>query len=253
MVTGITNSNPGMQGVLINVPDVTAIPYFTVVPYNPVPLDQATADTLNAAYAAYNAGLDAAVAGMAITQEEADQRKISFAAGQNAVVILDEDLTDLSALSLPSMRQTTAEDLIPLEKSQIIGTLANPSDPNSAWGVGVPLQDEHVLIPSEIQAMVDAVNAYNDAIKAVADADPDLVMLDVNTLIADLVANGIDYGTGSVTADFATGGFFSLDGIHPTGRGHAIIANAMVDTINSGFNANIFKVDPGAYPTVFLK
>jgi lysophospholipase L1-like esterase len=257
MLAGITGSNPGMQGVLMNVPDVTTIPYFTVVPYNPVPLDQATADILNAAYTAYNAGLDAALAGNfpGLTQEEVDRRKISFTSGQNAVVILDEGLTDLTSINaaLVNMRQATAEDLIPLEKSQIIGTLANPSDPNSAWGVGVPLQDEHVLIPSEIQAMVDAVNAYNDAIEAAADADPNMVLLDVNKLFADLMASGIDYGTGAVTADFATGGFFSLDGIHPTGRGYAIIANSLIDTINSSFNANVFKVDPGAYPTVFLK
>jgi hypothetical protein len=41
--------------------------------------------------------------------------------------------------------------------------------------------------------------------------------------------------------------------VHPTARGYAVIANAIVDTINTGFSANVHKVDPATYPTVFLK
>ena len=37
----------GADGILINVPDVTSIAFLNTVPYNAVPLDQATADMLN--------------------------------------------------------------------------------------------------------------------------------------------------------------------------------------------------------------
>jgi lysophospholipase L1-like esterase len=251
LVGAFKAANADVKGVLINVPDVTTIPYFTTVPYNPVPLDQATADVLNAAYAPYNAGIAQA---LAANPDEVAQRTITFVEGQNAVVITDEDLTDLSGAGLPSMRQATANDLIPLEVAPIIGTLADPLNPNSAWGVGVPLLDEHMLIPSEIQTMRTAITAYNDAIKAAADADANLIMVDAKALFDELTANGgIDYGTGSVNADFATGGFFSLDGVHPTARGSAVLSNEIIDTINAGFNANVFHVYPGDYSTVFLK
>jgi lysophospholipase L1-like esterase len=251
IVTRFKNENPDVKGVLINVPDVTTIPYFTTVPYNPVPLDQATADALNAAYAPYNAGIAQA---LAANPDEVAQRTITFVEGQNAVVILDEDLTDLSGAGLPSMRQATADDLIPLEVAPVIGTLADPMNPNSALGVGVPLEDKYVLIPSEIQAMKTAIAAYNTAIQNVVDQNTNLILLDANAMFHELTANGgIDYGNGSVNADFATGGFFSLDGIHPTARGYAVLSNKIIDAINAGFNANVYKVDAGSYPTVFLK
>ena len=252
-ISKFNTENPDVKGVIINIPDVTTIPYFTTVPYNPVPLDRATADMLNIAYATYNAGLEAAVAGSVITAEEAAQRTISFSEGQNAVVILDQDLTPIGGPET-FMRQATANDLIPLEVGSIIGTLVNPADPNSALGVGVPLEDKYVLIPSEIQAMQAAVAAYNTEIQTLVDANSNLMLFDAASFFAELNANGgIDSGTVSVNADFATGGFFSLDGIHATGRGNAVFSNALIDAINAEFNANVYKVDAGNYPTVFLK
>jgi lysophospholipase L1-like esterase len=252
-ITTFNTENPDVKGVVINIPDVTTIPYFTTVPYNPVPLDQATADALNAAYAPYNAGVAAV---LAADPDEVAKRTITFSEGQNAVVILDEDLTDISGVdpALLSMRQATANDLIPLEVAPVIGTLADPSDPNSALGVGVPLEDKYVLIPSEIQAMQAAVAAYNTEIQTIVDTFSNVMLFDAASLFAELTENGgIDYGTGSVNDDFVTGGFFSLDGIHPTGRGSAVLSNALIDAINAEFNANVYKVDAANYPTVFLK
>jgi len=239
----LAGANPSVQGVLVNVPDVGTIPFFTTVPFNAVPLeDQADVDALNGAYAAYNTGLDMAAAAMVITAEEAAQRKIVFALGQNAMVILDETLTPIGA---PNMRQTTANDLVVLTASTAIKT--------AGGGTSVPLADADVLIPSEIQAIETARTAYNATIKAAAEANPNLVFFDAAALMAELSATGIDFGNGSINADFATGGAFGLDGVHPTGRGYAVIANAIIDEINTGFNANVFKVDPALFPAIFLK
>ena len=77
----------------------------------------------------YNGGLLVAKQNSLIDDAEVEKRTINFSAGQNAVVIIDEDLTDLSGLSIPSYRQTTAEDLLVLPGSAFIGTLADPSNP----------------------------------------------------------------------------------------------------------------------------
>ncbi|MGI9545796.1 MAG: G-D-S-L family lipolytic protein, partial [Flavobacteriaceae bacterium] len=120
----------GADGAIANIPDVTSIPFFTTVPHNPVPLDAATAALLNGAYAAYNGGLQQLV-GILITAEEAARRTITFSEGEtNAVVLIDEDLTDLTGVNpaLINMRQATAEDLLVFTSQTIIGTLANPND-----------------------------------------------------------------------------------------------------------------------------
>ena len=72
-------------------------------------------------------------------------------------------------------------------------------------------------------------------------------------MLDELNTSGIFYGTGGITSTYATGGGFSLDGVHPTARGYAVIANDIIEVINNGFGANIPPVDPNAYTTVFIQ
>ena len=255
LIGAMKAANSAAKGVLVNIPDVSTIPYFTTVPYNPVPLDQATADALNTAYGAYNGGVQAALGLGMITTEEAALRTITFAAGQNAVVIMDEDLTDITAVNaaLIGMRQANANDLLVLTAGSKIGTLVDPTNPNTAWGVGVPLEDGDVLIPSEISAIDTARTAFNAAIKGTADGDSDLLFVDAAAIMEKLNSTGIDYGTGVVNSTYATGGAFSLDGVHPTARGYSLIANEIIRTINTGFNADVPELEPSSYGTIFLK
>lgn len=241
------------QGILVNIPNVADTPYFTTVPYNPIPLDAATAGAVNNAYSDYNNGLLLAEAGTLISSEERAARTINFQASTtNAVVIVDEYLTDLSALGLPPYRQTTAEDLMVLTSSRIIGTLADPNNPLSVNGVGVPLADKWVLVTEEQREIADATTAFNATIKTVADQF-DLLLFDANALLNEVSTNGLQVGSATITGDFATGGAFSLDGVHPTPRGHAIIANAMIDLINAKYEATIPKVNPIEYTGIYLQ
>lgn len=260
LVDAFRQANPDVKGVLVNIPDVSTIPFFTTVPHNPLPLDQDTADALNAAYARYNGGVAAALGGGAITVEEAALRTITFAAGKNAVVIMDKDLTDLTFIDagLIKMRQATTEDLLLLTTSSKIGELVNPADDpfdpaSPRWGISAPLNNKDVLIPSEIQTIDRARLAFNATIEAEANADDNLLFFDVAAVMEALSTTGIDYGTGFVDATYATGGAFSLDGVHPTARGYAVIANGLIDTINEGFEATVPNVDPGARTTIFFK
>ncbi len=245
----------GAKGVIANIPDVTTIPYFTTVPHNPVPLDAATAQLLNGAYAAYNGGL-AQLQGLgAISADELARRTISFQAGEgNAVVILDEDLTDLTGFNpaLINMRQATAEDLVVLTARTFIGTLANPQDPTSINGVAVPLADEWVLTPEEQEAVFTATAAYNQTIAALAQAY-DLGLVDANAYRATVATEGVQLSDGSVvTAEYATGGGFSLDGVHPAPRGYALLANQFIAVIEAKYGAELPEIDPLAYTGLYI-
>ena len=252
----------GADGVVINLPDVKALPYFTTVPYNAVPLDEATAAAVNAGYAAYNGGIQAAQAALAgtglFTAEEAARRTINFSAGQNAVVIVDEDLTDLGAINpafaaLPKDRQATPEDLLILTSASFIGTLADPNNPASVNGVGVPLEDRWVLTPEEQLLVENATAAYNQTIEALA-TQYDLGLVDVNSYQNVIATQGAPLPDGSVvTDDFATGGGFSLDGIHPAPRGAALLANQIVATINAKYGSNLPGVNPLDYTGLYIK
>lgn len=252
----------GRQGVVANIPNVTDVPHFTTVPHNPVPLDAATAAAVNGAYAGYNGGLQAALAALAgtglLTQEEVDARTISFVAGaNNAVVIEDETLTNLGAINpafaaLPQIRQATAEDLLVLPSLSFIGTLAVPGNPLSVNGVAVPLADRWVLLPSEQEEIAVATAAFNQIIESAASA-AGLAFVDANALLSQLADTGIASGPFTLQSNLVTGGAFSLDGIHPTARGYALLANEFMKAIDatygSNFEASGNLVNVGDFPT----
>ncbi|WP_046755117.1 SGNH/GDSL hydrolase family protein [Kordia jejudonensis] len=246
----------GAKGVVATLPDVTSIPYFTTVPYNPVPMDAGTAAFVNNAYATYNGGLQFAAGNGLITAAEAAQRTITFAAGQNPVVIVDEDLTNLSGFGIPSYRMSTVNDLLILPSSGFIGTQADPNDPSSVNGVGIPLADNWVLTADEIQLVRNARTAYNNAIIAIA-TEKDLAIADMAATLEVLVS-GLRTADGQIyTNNYFDGSsnaistaVFSLDGVHPNSRGYAIVANEFIRVINEKYGSDVPGVTAGYYPGV---
>ena len=234
----------GAKGVIANIPNVTSIPYFTRVPAMPIPGAPATVTALNSGYATYNAGLGQAKAGGAITDAEYQQRLIKFTVGvANGAVIVDKDLTNLSALGIPSYRQTTAKDYILLTASSVL-------TPAAGGGTSVPLVDKYVLTEKETAKVLAATAAYNTAIKNIADSKG-LAYVDASAKLVELsTMSGLQWDGVRYTATFVTGGTFSLDGVHLTGRGYALIANEFLKSINSKYKSTLPMVNVNSYSGV---
>ncbi|MFD0965124.1 SGNH/GDSL hydrolase family protein [Pseudofulvibacter geojedonensis] len=266
MINGLTAAGTNdVKGVVCNIPSVTDIPYFTTVPYNAIPMDQATADATNSSYSGYNLILGGLAQATVISSQEAAARMVSFSAGQNPALIVDETLTDIKpqleangvpeplAELLKKLRPATPEDLLVLPSRTVLGTLADDNNPASVIGVGVPLEDKYVLIPSEQNAIATAQNQYNASISAIAAANNNVVLVDMASHLNTLNTSGISYNGGTLFSTYATGGAFSLDGVHPTAQGYAVIANKIIDVVNAEFNANIPMVNPGEYTSIFFE
>jgi hypothetical protein len=248
IVTALTAK--GAKGVVANLPYVTALPFFTTVPHNAVALSATQAIDLNAGYARYNAGLQLMVSNGLLTSAEAGRRTINFKAGANAVVIVDSYLTDLSSFSIPSYRHATAEDLVVLPASSFIGTLVS-GDVKNINGVSVPLADNWVLSKEEVAEVKVATDAYNATIKSIADAKG-LAFVELKGVTDQLASPaGIVYNGFTTTSTFVTGGMFSLDGVHPSPRGYAIIANLFTSAINAKFGSNFKNKDVGLYRILY--
>jgi len=241
----------GRKGVVANLPYVTALPYFTTVPYNAVPLNAASATQLNAGYATYNGGLAAAQGAGLITAAEKAKRTIAFAAGQNAVVIVDSYLTNLSVLGLPSYRQATSADLLVLPSMSFIGTAVggNPAQVN---GVSVPLEDKWVLSVDEVAEVKAATDSYNTVIQAAATTN-NLAFVDAKATMAQLSTTGVNFNNYTMTSTYVTGGAFSLDGVHPSARGYALITNLFIDAINAKYSSTLKKKDGSDFQILYPK
>jgi len=239
-----TLTSAGAKGVVSNIPYVNTIPFFTTVGFNPVPLAAAQVTALNSAYAGYNGGLVAAKNAGLITEAERLQRTINFVIGKNAVVMIDEYLTNITAVSpaLIKLRQTTQIDYVVLS-SQGVSAKVHLAAGN---GTQFPLQDRWVLSKNEVAELKTATDAYNATIKGLADTKG-LAFVDANALLTQVANGGVRFGNFHLTSSFAVGGAFSLDGVHPSPRGYALIANKFLEAINNKYGSTFKPVDLSNY------
>ncbi|OHT46675.1 SGNH/GDSL hydrolase family protein [Flavobacterium tructae] len=277
-------SKNGRKGVVANLPDISTLPHFTTVPYNPLTVsllgNGSTAvgtATINALNAQLYGPLKSALNYLGVT----DRIDLLSLTAANPLLIKDETLTNLStqltAVLTPSVgaqtaafygtvfgqaRQAKAADLVLLSTRAAIGTAptaANsgigmaPPAPLDKFGITYPLQDKYVLIPSEITEIKNATAAYNLTIKAAQEANG-LALVDADGLMKQLsTANGISVNGYTLTSAFVFGGVFSLDGVHPSARGYAFIANKFIESINAKYGSNLKGVDVGNYQTLYPK
>src|SRR5690606_31560737 len=114
-------------------------------------------------------------------------------------------------------------------------------------GVTVPLADSWVLSKDEVAEVKAATDEFNASIAAAA-AAKGLALVDANAILNQLYTSVIRVGNFHMTASFVTGGAFSLDGVHPSARGYAYMANKFLEAINGKYGSNFKGVNPMVYP-----
>lgn len=253
------------KGVIGNIPYVTSIPYFTTVPYNPL-----TPAALGANLTTLNASLYGPLKQALTAFGQGNRINLLSATSANPVLIKDVSLTNLSAqltaaltpsLGAPTAaafgqifgqaRQATAEDHVLLTASSVIATTnANAPAPVNVNGVSYPLDNQYVLTKTEAALVKTAVDAYNLQIATLA-TSYGLAFVNANAKMIELNSmSGIQFNGVKYTAKFVTGGTFSLDGVHLTGRGYAVVANEFLKAINSKYRSNLPMVNPNSYSGV---
>lgn len=282
-----TLTSNGAKGVVGNIPYVTTIPQFTTIPVKPVnpnsyfkdtdepncsvtyPVSAGDIATINA----INTNLMSALSSIL-----PDRFSLLSTTTNNPLIIQDESLDDKSATIVfaatnsgnPTLvalanylgatygkaRQSKTGDLIPLTTRAVIGT-QNTALPLpilqqglGAYGITYPLEDKHVLVPSEIAELKTATDSYNAIIKSLAESK-DLAFVDANKLLTAVATTGLTSNGFTLRSTYVTGGAFSLDGVHPSPRGYALIANEFIKAINEKYKSNLKGVDLGNYRILF--
>jgi lysophospholipase L1-like esterase len=104
-----------------------------------------------------------------------------------------------------------------------------------------PISDAGVLSAAEVVTVKAQVAAFNQVIAQQAQG-AGATLVDINALFAQITASGLTINGYTGTSSFL-GGFFSLDGIHPTDTGYAVVANRFIDTMNTAFGTKIADVN----------
>lgn len=223
-IVGTLVSNQA-KGVIANIPDITAIPFFTTIPYNGLVLTQSQADSVNMAMGLYHL-------------------PYHYNAGPNPFLINDPNSTHPAF----KVRQMKPGELV---------LLSVPHDSLRCIGMGIvskinfkpyPIPDQFILDSTEIAKIREATVSYNQILSNLA-ATNHLGFVDMDANLK-LLQKGLVYDGIHLDSRFVEGGAFSLDGIHLNPRGCAVAANFFIDKINSTYNSTIPHVNITQYPGI---
>ena len=175
-------------------------------------------------------------------------------------------------------RQADETDLVPLSTAPQIGK--ELGSPTALHGITVPLADKYILTFEEQSSIYYTIGVYNAVIEGVVSAlnttagNKMVAIHDIRPMFADMAgldagtANalglgasaaeaadmllGIEYQGFNYAPDFGPNGLFSTDGIHPNPKGHAIIADQIIKTINTEYSSSIPAINISPFRTVVL-
>jgi lysophospholipase L1-like esterase len=103
------------------------------------------------------------------------------------------------------------------------------------------LGPDDYLTPDEVAQIRATVQAFNAEIAALC-AKYGVPVVDIYSMSQRWESQGVYLAGRHLNAEWQ-GGLFSLDGIHPSNTGHAIIANEFINVINAGFGTSLPLVD----------
>ena len=208
LLDGVTAN--GAKGVIANIPSIEHFPFFNLIPYNGANLDQAQVDELNGLYQL--SGLN----------------HINFEVGANGFITYDDDAPNGVRLLVQGERLLLT---VPLDSMKC-----------SLYGLLVEyVNKRYTLTLDEISEIHAATIAYNEVIAELA-ATYDFAHFDADSYFAE-VGNGIKWNGADFDLEFVSGGFLSLDGLHPNQKGQELLTNGIIEAINAHYNTRIPNIN----------
>lgn len=100
-----------------------------------------------------------------------------------------------------------------------------------------PITDSGFLSAAEVVEVQNMVLAYNQVIQQQVSA-VGATLVDIHSVFENAATKGVTVNGYTATFGYL-GGLFSLDGVHPTNTGYAVLANAFIDAMNTNIKTNI--------------
>lgn len=123
--------------------------------------------------------------------------------------------------------------------------------PAPVGGTGELLPDRAVLDAAEQADVGGAVFGYNQTIRALA-AERDLPLVDIHALVEQLAAGSLISDGILLSTEYATGQAFSLDGARFTPKGYGVVANLVIDALNTRYGGSVPHLRTAGLPGTSL-
>ncbi|HAL55435.1 MAG TPA: hypothetical protein DCP63_02865 [Bacteroidetes bacterium] len=217
---------PNARIVVANIPDVRAIPFFTTVG----PAVSARLSALGLSLSYQKRGEQGIATGTTKLNEA------------NPPMLTLVSSTYATLLGTPTGR-FYKDNRFPALPPGIDTTKPFGLDPRNPWPSAL------ILDPDEQALVAQATNDFNATINSVASAKGAAVV-DFFSIFNKIKAEGYAISGEIYTTAYVSGGLFSLDGVHPSSRGYAIVANEILKVVNQKFGMSIPFVDVSQVPGI---
>jgi len=232
VAAALTDTSGYRKIAAANIPDVASIPYFTTVG----PQMAAGLEALGVPAMVYQRNGEVIGTGVATL----DNLK-------NGDILITLSGSSTAGLLGDTSGKYYSDNEIPVPP-EIDTSKPFGFDPQNPW------PDVFTLDADEIGITKAATNSFNSTISSVVGTYAESwVLVDINTFfnevkeaeesVGGMVIDGINF-----TTEYVSGNTFSLDGVHPTTQGYAVIANEFINTLNKKFDSNIPTVNVSTYP-----
>ncbi len=211
-----TLTKGGAKGVVLNIPQFSYLPYFHTLSIQGLMLNRRESNDLNVRY---------------------NGTGMRFVEGANYYVVEDPGET-------PGYRQLRSGEYLLL-------SLPMDSVKCAGWGTLVPIPRAYYLDRQEVAEINQATANLNQIIAGKAQLYQ-LPLIDVNGLLQTMETSGFPSDGISYSNQYIAGSAFSLDGIHLTPKGHALLANLIIDQINQTYGSTIPRVDPNQFDGILF-
>ena len=246
----------GAKGVVSNIPDVTGIPFFTTVGAS-ARAALAAASVPTAAPFVYTTGILAP--GQANTRVTTTLAGIRSAGGSEPLLLTLTASPYVSLYGQPTGKYwrdfyAQAKPGLPAAIPNLATFLATLGvDTTKAFGASTsnPFPSTLVLDATEQASVTAATTSFNNSLQTAATAKG-LAYFDANAFFRGLASGTSTYNGVANSTGYITGNLFSLDGVHPTPRGYALIANGIIRAINTTYGSTLQPVNPTNYRGVLF-
>jgi len=204
----------GQKGVVATIPDVTSIPYFNTIT------------------------VGAILAGVQAANPSVKSLYINAMVSGGSYAPRAATASDLIVLTFPTSK---------------IGTLVSTPFGMLPYGLTPysPIENQYVLDANEAALTQDYVKSYNETIKTVA-ASKGLAVFDAYAFLNQVSHFGYVQDGIFLDSQYISGGIFSLDGVHLTPRGYAIVANEFIKAINAKYGTTLPIADITQYHSILF-
>lgn len=227
VATALTDTSGVRKICALNIPDVQNIPFFTTVG----PKLALSLEALGVPAMVYQSTQTGVGYGIATTSDLLNGTALLTLTGSSATDFLGDRTGAYYAIN---------DIEVP---AGVITDSAFGFSPYNPW------PDEFILDPAEIDIAATATTELNSVISSTVNTNSDTwVLVDINSFFDDIADGGMMIDGINFNTSFILGNTFSLDGVHPTTRGYAVIANQIIGAVNSKFNATIPRLNVSTYP-----